>query len=139
MTRTEIETALRATYAARARNDAAETGRIFAPDATFRDAGNPELCFVAATHTGPAIQTALAALCDVFPASAYDVATMIIEGERAAAIVHATFRHKPTDQEISLDLVHFWTFKDDKATELVEYFDTAHVNHFMAAAAAAHA
>jgi hypothetical protein len=41
MSRNDIEAALRAAYSGRARNDAYEVGRIFAPTATFHDAGHP--------------------------------------------------------------------------------------------------
>jgi ketosteroid isomerase-like protein len=131
MNRDEIETALRAAYDARARNDAAGVSRIFAPDATFSNAGDPAFCSAVATHAGPALYAALEKLCDVFRASAFDVKSMVVEGDRAAVICRADFRYVPTGAPLSLDLVHFWTFRDGKAAELVEYFDTAHVAHVM--------
>jgi ketosteroid isomerase-like protein len=127
-----IETAIRDAYAARARNDAAELALIFAPDATFRDMGHPAYCSAAATSKGPEIRTALEKLCEVFPASGYDLTSMITEGDRAAVICRANFRYAPTGESLTLDLMQFWTFKDGKVIELLEFFDTAHVAHVMA-------
>jgi ketosteroid isomerase-like protein len=121
-----------AAYVARALNDASEVGRIFAPNATFKVAGHPGYCGAVATYVGPALHSALERLCEVFRASAFDVTSMIIEGDRAAVICRAAFEYTPSGERLDLDLVHFWTFRDGKAIELVEFFDTAHVAHVMA-------
>jgi ketosteroid isomerase-like protein len=127
MDRAAIEAALRQTYAARERNDPVGTGEIFAVDATFTNAGDPQHCAAAATYVGHDLHRALRELCEKFQASSYHVRSMIIEGDRAAVICRADFLYVPSGRHATLDLVHFWTFRDGKATELVEYFDTAHV------------
>ncbi len=132
MKRNDIEIVIRRAYAARRVNDPKGIGAIFAPDATFTDAGHPTHCSAAATYVGPQILEALKALCDNFHALNYEMRSLIIEGDRAASICRADFRYMPTDETLSLDLVHFWTFKDGKVTDLVEDFDTAHVAQLMA-------
>jgi ketosteroid isomerase-like protein len=134
MHRNDIEAALRAAYAARAANDAAQSARIFGPKATFRGAGDPAFCGAVATYAGPALPPALEKLCEVFHASAFTVTSMIIDGDRAAVRCDATFKYAPTGEAVSLELAHYWTFKDGHAIELVEFFDTAHVAHIMAKA-----
>jgi|SRR5579871_4376291 len=134
MSRNEIETAVRSAYAARAANDPIGVGAIFSPDARFTDAGHPTHCSAAATYVGPQIHQALKALCDNFRASNYEMRSLLIDGDRAAAICRADFQYVLTSETFSLDLVHFWTFKDGKAVELVEYFDTAHVAHVVSKA-----
>jgi len=57
---------------------------------------------------------------------------MIVEGDRAAVVCQGEFQYTPTGESLSLEIVHFWTFRDGKAIELVEYFDTAHVASIMA-------
>jgi ketosteroid isomerase-like protein len=131
MHRSEIEAVLRDVYAARAANDAGAISRIFAANARFRNAGNSAFCAAAATHAGPALPAALEKLCELFPASAFSVTSMIIDGDRAAVICASTFEYAPTRESISLELMHFWTFENDHAVELVEYFDTAHVAHVL--------
>ena len=82
MKRNDIEIVIRRAYAARRVNDPKGIGAIFAPDATFTDAGHPTHCSAAATYVGPQILEALKALCDNFHALNYEMRSLIIEGDR---------------------------------------------------------
>lgn len=131
MNRREIEVTLRDAYARRAANDAEGASRIFGSEAVYRVSGLPEHCGAVTEHRGADIQTALVQVCEAFRASKLEITSMIIEDDRAAVRVQAHFRFTPTGRELSTELAHFWTFKDGKAVELVEFFDTAHVAHLL--------
>jgi ketosteroid isomerase-like protein len=60
----------------------------------------------------------------------------VIEGNRACVLTRASFVFTPTGETVHSELGHFWTFENGKATEVVEFMDTALVAHLAAKAAA---
>jgi len=123
---------LRGVYAARAANNAVATVAFFAPDAHYRVAGDPDRCAAVASYHGTALAEAMEARCAVFHALMFSIATLTIDGDHAAVQCEATMRYTPTGQTISTRLAHFWTFCDGKASEVVEFFDTAAIAHLIA-------
>jgi len=56
---------------------------------------------------------------------AYDVKTLVADGDHAAAEVQVCLRHKKTGTMIEMTVADFWTIRDGEITSLTEYFDTA--------------
>ena len=52
---------------------------------------------------------------------------MIADGERVAVRITTTVTSKATGRQASFESAHFWRFRDGKAVELIEIFDTAAV------------
>jgi ketosteroid isomerase-like protein len=132
MERSAIEAALRDIYAARAANDAVATAAFFTPDAHYRVAGDPDRCAAVASYHGTAVAEAMELRCAVFHALEFSIATLTIDGDHAAVQCEATMRYTPTGQTITTRLAHFWTFHEGRASEVVEFFDTAAVAHLIA-------
>ena len=49
----------------------------------------------------------------------------VAEGETVVARGHVGWRHKRTGKEVDTPKIDFWRFRDGKAIEYYEYFDTA--------------
>ena len=54
----------------------------------------------------------------------YTPIELIGDGERVAARNAIVYKNRHTGQVLETEVAHFWTFKDGKADELVEFFDT---------------
>lgn len=61
----------------------------------------------------------------------YRIDHMIAEGDRVAAIGSTCWTCKHTDKKVDTPKVDVWTFKDGKAVEFYEYFDTARMLNAM--------
>lgn len=55
----------------------------------------------------------------------------IVEGDRAAARVRIRYRHRTTGKILESELAHFWTMRDGRVAELVEFYDTAYAEATM--------
>jgi len=82
---------------------------------------------MAQARNGPTLRSALEETMSLLRASAFEIGTLVIEGDRASAIVHATFVFTPTGETVTTELCHMWTFRDGRAVELIEFVDTAHL------------
>jgi len=135
MERDRIEVALRRIYAARAANDAESILEAFAPGACYRIAGSPESCTLATAHRGEALRPAVEAMCRMFHVRELQPGRMVIDGDHAAVMVDARFTFMPTGEEVRTTMVDFWTFRDGKVVDVIEFLDTAHVERLLAASA----
>jgi ketosteroid isomerase-like protein len=57
----------------------------------------------------------------------YTIHYMIAEGDRVAVIGSTSWTCKATRNSVETPKVDIWTFKDGRAVEFYEYFDTARV------------
>lgn len=55
----------------------------------------------------------------------FKVLEMVAEGDRVAARMEIHMRRRTTGTEFVMNAADFWTVKDGKAVELIEYYDTA--------------
>ncbi len=133
MERDRIEAALRAIYAARAANDAEGILDAFAPGGCYRIAGSQETCTLATAHRGEALRPAVETMCRMFHVRELRPGRMVIDGEQAAVVVDARFTFMPTGEEVQTAMVNFWTFRDGKVVDVIEFLDTAHVERLLAA------
>lgn len=67
----------------------------------------------------------LGELHQMFDYQSFKAISMFGEGERVAAQVEMELIHRRSGERIAMGAAHFWTVRDGKATELVEYYDTA--------------
>ena len=56
----------------------------------------------------------------------YKLADTIAQDERVAAIIHTSWRNRATGRAIDVVMVNIWRFRDGKAVEFSEFYDTAH-------------
>jgi ketosteroid isomerase-like protein len=49
----------------------------------------------------------------------------IAEGDRVVMVGRCAWRHRKTGKAAASPTVHLWRFRDGKATEFVEFYDTA--------------
>ncbi|GEM_PF-3088803 len=61
----------------------------------------------------------------------WDPETFVHQGDHIAMFGRCTWTHRDTNKTMECRIAHLWTFKDGKATEVIEVFDSA-----LAAAAA---
>ena len=55
----------------------------------------------------------------------YTMNEFVAEGEAVVARGHVAWRNKRTGKEVETPKIDFWRFRDGKAVEFYEYFDTA--------------
>lgn len=123
---TDTSNIIRDIYSAYAARDIDAVAARLADDARFVWSARAEFVPHAGTVEGrSAFVDRLNALDEVFTFQSYEPIDLICDGDRAAARIHATVTGKGTGRTEKLELAHFWRLRDGKATELVEFYDTA--------------
>ena len=113
-------------YKTYAGGDIAGTIKQFSQDIRFVWICSPELSPYSNEINGQdAFLKRIRELDQLFEYVEYDVLDLFGEGDRAAGRISITMRNRRTGREVSSELGHFWRFKNDGATELVEFHDTA--------------
>ena len=132
MDRDATEAMVRRLYAMREVGDVDGMLDCFAPDGSWRIAGDAQSCAIARRHSAAELREALEAVCATFQALAFRPTTVLVDGNRVMATVDARLVFSPTGETVETEIVHVWTLADGKVTEIVEYLDTAHVTRLMA-------
>ena len=78
----------------------------------------------------------LKALAAEFDYVGIDVVDVVASEDRAAVQLSLTMRHRKSQREFVMPVADFWTFRDGKAVEFAEYYDTALAQSILAGAAA---
>lgn len=95
-------------------------------DVCFRWPIDAAISRLAGNATGkPAFLERIHELHRSFEFHAFNPVSMIADGDRVAAQVEMEVTQRATGKRLKLENAHFWTVKDGKAVELVEYYDTA--------------
>ena len=55
----------------------------------------------------------------------YEVTDYVAQGDRVVAIVDSAWRNRQTGKTIELPKVDIWRFRDGRAVEFLEFYDTA--------------
>jgi ketosteroid isomerase-like protein len=55
----------------------------------------------------------------------YAAEEFISEGDRVVMVGRCAWRHRTTGKEVQSPLAHVWRFRDGKAVEYFEFYDTA--------------
>jgi ketosteroid isomerase-like protein len=130
--REAIKAMIGRTYEARRTNDLEGLLALFHPEARFELAGSKQHTqAVGAAQGHQELRMMLASLIAAFQFVGRDIIATVIEGNQAAVHSRVTVRFIPKDQTVTTDLLDLWKFQDGKIVELVEFADTALVNHLM--------
>jgi ketosteroid isomerase-like protein len=119
-------------YHARKTGDVEAIIAIFHPAGRFELSGSKTLTAAAGTAQGhQALRTTFAGFIAAFEFIQRDVISIVIDGERAAVHSRVKMRFIPKDNTVTTDMLDLWKFENGKVVELVEFADTALVNHLM--------
>src|SRR5262249_31661278 len=55
----------------------------------------------------------------------YELAETIAQGERIVAVIRSSWRSRTTGRAVDVAMVNVWRFRDGKAVEFSEFYDTA--------------
>jgi len=121
--RMEMESLVRALYAARVGNDVATVERLFADDATFEILGsNPA---AVRTEGRKNIVAAAQALMKTFVMDDLEIMTMLIDGNRAALHWRVSVKPAGGGAPVTTDMIDIVTVENGKVTALTEICDSA--------------
>jgi len=126
-TRDEIESALRATYAARVRGDLDGTLAGFHPDVQFRLNGRGSgLAALSEVQRGQAsLRPTLDGLIKAFRFDDWQEVALLVDGERAALHWRARVTSTASGKSDVFDVVDVCRFQDGKIIDFLQSFDTA--------------
>jgi ketosteroid isomerase-like protein len=96
--------------------------------------GMPEMAFARAYNNREALGGYFKGLLSEWEMIHYTVDEFVAQGDAVFMRGSCSWRNKRTGQEVDTPKVDFWRFRDGKAVEFYEYYDTARV---IAAATAA--
>ena len=65
-------------------------------------------------------------LLGVWQPEKFEPTDLLVDGDRAASRVRIRYHARANGNVLESELAHFWTVRDGKVTELVEFYDTAH-------------
>lgn len=132
MERAAIETLLERAYEARRTGDLEGTISVFHPDAQLTLAGSKETSPIAGVSRGhEELRATLKELIANFQFVNREIISIIVENDRAAVHSRVTLRFVPKNKIATTELVDLWKFEGGKATEFLEFVDTALVNDLM--------
>lgn len=101
-------------------------------DVCYRWNANTDLARFAGTCASRAEMAGrLEELLTVWEPEAFEPTDPIVEGDRAASRVRIRYRHRTTGKVLESELAHFWTLRDGRVAELVEFYDTAYAEATM--------
>lgn len=133
--RAQIESTLKALYAAREKGDVDGVMKDVADDAAFelngRGTGVPAMAAV--TRGKSAIRSAVQDLVDNFRFRNWKPVSFIVDGEKAALHWTAEITFVPTGKSEKFDVVDAVTFRDGKIVNIRQNTDTALVMSLTAA------
>ena len=89
--------------------------------------GAPGLEFTTARRTRSEVASYLTALVAEWEMLHYEVVTYVAEADRVVAIGHCSWRHRGTGKVVDTPKVDLWRFRDGRAVEFFELYDTARV------------
>jgi len=87
--------------------------------------GAPEMSFTTPYSNSHALRGYFQGLLAEWDMIHFTVDEFVAEDDAAVMRGHCAWRHKRTGKEVDTPKVDFWRFRDGKAVEFYEYFDTA--------------
>ena len=121
--RTEVEHVLQRLYAARVGSDLQALCALFTPDARFRIAGASDGKPIAILAHGSAeIRSWLAVLVKTFRINEHEIASLLIEGPRAAVHWHARIHSRITGVIVPTDFADLVEVRSGLIASYVEFF-----------------
>lgn len=83
-----------------------------------------------ARHGKQAALDRMQAIIAQFDFAAYTPDELIVTGERAATQVDLTYVHRESGEPLETTTAHFWTLRQGRVVELVEYHDPVKLQNF---------
>jgi ketosteroid isomerase-like protein len=121
--RLEIESLLRALYAARVRGDLEAVCQVFSPDALFRIAGAGQITPVSNTALGvDQYRPLLAVMIKAFKLSDHTILSILVDGTKAAAHWQARVYSRITGTTVLTELVDIVEVRDARIVSYIEFF-----------------
>jgi uncharacterized protein len=71
------------------------------------------------------LRTQLTGLHELFVYRSFEPVDFIAQGDRVASRAQVHMTRRSNGREFTVPLADFWTFRDGKVAELIEYYDTA--------------
>lgn len=87
--------------------------------------GSPEMPFTAPRRSKAQVLDYLDELKRDWDMISFDMNDYIVEGERVVAIGRVVWRNKATGKVVDTPKVDIWRFRDGKAVDFQEFYDTA--------------
>ncbi|OBQ70082.1 nuclear transport factor 2 family protein [Mesorhizobium erdmanii] len=112
-------------YEAYAKRDIAGALAHCSDDVVFRWVAEPQAPFIAAGNGKEEFLARLVALDRDFEYRSFVPVDLVDGGDKIAAQVEIHLTRRTTGQELVMRTADFWTVRDGKITEMVEYYDTA--------------
>jgi ketosteroid isomerase-like protein len=123
--RDDVERLLRGIYAARQRGDLDAICEIFAPDARLELAGSHQSPAVARTHGHDQLRSLVARMIQTFEMLDHSVATILVDGGKAAVQWRATLRSSVTGEVVTTDLFDLIEIENGRVKSCLQFCDTA--------------
>jgi len=123
--RDQIERTLRDAYAARQRGDLDAIGQIFAPHARFQMAGSSASPVATLAAGAGQYRALLAGMIKTFEVLDYQIASILIDGSKAAVQWRAKMRSAITGETVEMDLCDMIEIEDGQIVSFCEFCDTA--------------
>jgi ketosteroid isomerase-like protein len=121
--RLEVESLLRALYAARVRGDLEAVCQVFSPDALFRIAGAGQITPVSNTALGvDQYRPLLAVMIKAFKLSDQTILSILVDGMKAAAHWQARVYSRITGTTVLTELVDIVEVRDARIVSYIEFF-----------------
>jgi ketosteroid isomerase-like protein len=85
----------------------------------------PQMQFATSYNNGLALRSYFEGLLAEWEMIHFTVDEFVVEGEAVVMRGHTAWRNRKTGKEVETPKVDFWRFRNGKAIEFYEYFDTA--------------
>jgi uncharacterized protein len=100
---------------------------LLSDDVTLRSVadGAPEMEFSVARHGKDGVREYFAGLDRDWEMLFYHADEFVADGDRVVMIGRCGWRHKGTGKEVESPIAGYWKFRDGKAVEYFDFYDTA--------------
>jgi len=130
--RKAIEALISEAYEARRKGDVDGVVTSFHHGGTFQLAAERETFDLAGAVSGHSdLRQAMTGFIANFEFVEREVVSTIVEGDQACVRSRVKVKFAPTGRTFTTEIVDLFRFKDGKIAELVEFADTAQINHMM--------
>jgi ketosteroid isomerase-like protein len=129
--RDDIERTLRDAYSARQRGDLDALARFFAPHAKFQMAGSEASPVATLAEGVEQYRPLLAGMIRTFEILDHSIASILIDGSKAAVLWRAKIRSTVTGETVETDLCDLVEVENGQISSFFEFCDTALAGRLM--------
>ena len=114
-------------YAATARGDLEQALALMTDDVTFVVPGPPGVGASGVWRGHDGVRTCFARLKASQDSQGTTIRHVVAQGDKVVVLLRAKATARATGKPLELDIVHFFTIRDGRIAELLDFFDTAAV------------